>query len=213
MIDPPGAGGSWRQTANAGQSPPPLELERGRFGSALIRCPPEAARPATGEPAPETFTRTESVHLQAFSRVGRQEEGLPRSVYRTSTRPLGCPNSNPCWPRSYPNDWQEGPSRAATRALPRRSSFDDDARGIVDQHRIQPCGGRFGAISDSAQGAAPADRERIFGSFYTTWPAGWELASRYAAPSSMPMRGDCGSSRVSLAAPSFASHCPRTAKP
>ena len=44
-------------------------------------------------------------------------------------------------------------------------------------------------------------------------PAESGSASRYAAPSSNPMQGDCGWTRISLAAPFLDSHFQRTTKP
>ena len=92
-------------------------------------------------------------------------------------------------------------------------SLDDGARELVVSIKSSPGEGLLVAVSDSGPGIAPENRERIFESFYTTKGGGWELASRFAAPLSMPMRGGYGLTHISLGAPFFASRCRRTPKP
>ena len=94
-------------------------------------------------------------------------------------------------------------------AIEAMTSLDDDARELVVSTTSSPAQGLLVAVSDSGQ----VSPRRIVSEFSSpSTPrraAGWGLDSRFAAPSSMPMRGDCGLTRVSLAAPSFALHCRR----
>ena len=92
-------------------------------------------------------------------------------------------------------------------------SLDDGARELVVSIKSSPGEGLLVAVSDSGR----VSPRRIVSEYSSpsTPPrgAGWELASRFAAPLSMPMRGGYGLTHISLGAPFFASRCRRTPKP
>src|ERR1700730_5815615 len=57
-------------------------------------------------------------------------------------------------------------------AIEAMTSIDDDARELVVSTELSPAEGLLVAVGDSGPGVAQEDRERIFGSFYTTKPDG-----------------------------------------
>ena len=57
-------------------------------------------------------------------------------------------------------------------AIEAMTSVDDEARELVVSTESSPAEGLLVAVGDSGPGVAPEDRERIFGSFYTTKPDG-----------------------------------------
>ena len=57
-------------------------------------------------------------------------------------------------------------------AIEAMTSVDDEARELVVSTESSPAEGLFVDVGDSGPGIAPEDRERIFGSFYTTKPDG-----------------------------------------
>ena len=90
-------------------------------------------------------------------------------------------------------------------AIEAMTSTDDDARELVVSKESSPAEGLLVAVGDAGPGVAAEDHERIFESFVTTTPPEWGLAFRFAAPSSRPMRGDCGPTSMSRVAPSSGS--------
>ena len=80
-------------------------------------------------------------------------------------------------------------------AIEAMTSLDDDARELVVSTKSSPAEGLLVAVSDSGQ-VSPWRIVTEFSSPSTPRrAAGWGLDSRFAAPSSMPMRGDCGLTR------------------
>jgi PAS domain S-box-containing protein len=57
-------------------------------------------------------------------------------------------------------------------AIEAMTNVDDEARELVVSTESSPAEGLLVAVGDSGPGIAPEDRERIFGSFYTTKPDG-----------------------------------------
>jgi C4-dicarboxylate-specific signal transduction histidine kinase len=57
-------------------------------------------------------------------------------------------------------------------AIEAMTSVDDDARELVISTESSPAVGLHVTVGDSGPGVAPEDRERIFGSFYTTKSGG-----------------------------------------
>ena len=91
---------------------------------------------------------------------------------------------------------------------------DDEERNLVISAESSPAEGLLVAVGDSGPGIGA--RKIASGSSNPSTPprrAEWGLACRYAAPSSMPMEGDCGRTRVSLAAPCSDSRCRCTTEP
>jgi signal transduction histidine kinase len=57
-------------------------------------------------------------------------------------------------------------------AIEAMTSFDSKARNLVVSTELSPAEGLLVGVEDSGPGVAPEDRERIFGSFYTTKASG-----------------------------------------